>query len=144
METFIIVSHPAVSKKRTVIAFSPLFSLSSFSFLVLALTAKHHSWVLTKSRSSRNNWYPMGDTIVVMCKVNHNQLLIKQYLSSVPPTGHWTSMAQDFFKVDPGAAPEPTCAWRLQKCLRPFRHSPKEGGFRRQAINLTHPRRIKT
>ena len=48
VETFIIATHPAVAKKRSVISFSLLFSLSSFSFLVLAL-AKYCSNVLTKS-----------------------------------------------------------------------------------------------
>ena len=69
VETFIIDSHPAVAKKRSVISFSPPFSLSSFSFLVLVLTAKHHSHILTKLVSLTNYWYPISDTIVVICKV---------------------------------------------------------------------------
>ena len=32
-------------------------------------------------------------------------------------------------------------AWQLHNCLRPRRHSPKKGRFRRQAINLAPPRR---
>ena len=55
VETLIIPSHPADAKKRSVISFSPPFSLSSFSFLVLVLAAKHRFLVLTKSGSSRNN-----------------------------------------------------------------------------------------
>ena len=43
VETFINALHPAVAKKRSVISFSPPFSLSSFSFLVLALAAKRCS-----------------------------------------------------------------------------------------------------
>ena len=77
METFIIASHPAVAKKRSVISFSPFFSLSSFSFLVLVLAAKHRSLVSTKSESSKDSWYPIDDAIVVMCKVSTNQSLIK-------------------------------------------------------------------
>ena len=48
VETFIIALHPAVAKKRSVISFSPPFSLSSFSFLVLALAVKHRSHVSKK------------------------------------------------------------------------------------------------
>ena len=61
VETLIIISHPAVAKKRSVISFSPLFSLSSFSFLVLALATKHRSQVSTKSVSSRDNWNPIDN-----------------------------------------------------------------------------------
>ena len=70
METFFIALHQAVAKKRSVISFSPPFSLLSFSFLVLALAAKHCSHVLAKLVSSRDNWYPIGDAIVVMWKIS--------------------------------------------------------------------------
>ena len=117
-------------------------SLSSFSFLVLALAAKHRNQVSTKSGTSRDNWYPIGDAIVVMCKISTCQSLIKQYLSSVPLTGRvWH---KTFFKVVPGAGREPTRVQHSQKCLGPRRHSPKKGHLRRQAINLTSPRRVKT
>ena len=42
-----------------------------------------------------------------------------------------------------GAGPKSTCGRRFQKCLGPRRHSPKKGRLRRQAINLTTPRRVK-
>ena len=77
VETFIIISHPAVAKKRAIISFSPPFSLSSFILLVLALAAKHCSHVSTKSGSSYDDWYPIGDAIVVMCQVSTSQSLIK-------------------------------------------------------------------
>ena len=77
VETFIIASHPAGAKKKSVISFSPPFSLSSFSFLVLALAAKHRIQASTKSGSSRDNWYPIGDAIVMMYKVSISQSLIK-------------------------------------------------------------------
>ena len=51
----IIASHPAVANKRPVISFSPPFSLSSFSFSVPGLEAKHRSHRSTKSGSSRDN-----------------------------------------------------------------------------------------
>ena len=76
VKTFIIALYPAVAKKRSVISFSPPFSLLSFSFLVLVLAAKHN-YVSTKSGFSIDNWYPIGATIVVMCKVSTSQLLIK-------------------------------------------------------------------
>ena len=76
-ETFIIALHPAVAKKRSVISFSPSFSLSSFSFLVLALAAKHHSHISTKSGSSRDHWYPVSDAIVIICKIRTSHRLIK-------------------------------------------------------------------
>ena len=41
VETFLIDLHPAVAKKLFSISFSPLFSLSSSSFLVLVPAAKH-------------------------------------------------------------------------------------------------------
>ena len=69
VKIFIIASHPAVVKKRSAISFSPPFSLSSFSFLILALEAKHRIQVSTKSGSSIDNWYPIN-IIVVMCKVS--------------------------------------------------------------------------
>ena len=53
------------------------------------------------------------------------------------------SMAQDLFKVGPGAGPQPTCAWHFEKYLGPRQHSPKEGHLRRQANNLTSPKRVK-
>ena len=77
VETFIIASHPAVAKKKSVISFSPPFFLLSFSFLVLALTVKHCSNVSIKWESSRENWYPIGDAIVVMWKVSIGWWLIK-------------------------------------------------------------------
>ena len=77
VETFIIALRSAVAKKRSVISFLAPFSLSSFSFLVLVLAAKHRSHVSTKSGSSRDNWYLIGDAIVVMCKVSTNLWLIK-------------------------------------------------------------------
>ena len=43
-----------------------------------------------------------------------------------------------------GAGPEPTHARRFQKCLDFHRHSPKKKCFRRQAINLVPPRRVRT
>ena len=70
VETFIIALHLAVAKKRSVISFSSPFSLLSFSFLVLALAAKHRSHILTKSESSRDNWYPISNAIVMMWKVS--------------------------------------------------------------------------
>ena len=69
VKLFIIGSHPAVAKKRSIILFSPPFSLLSFSFLVLTLAAKR-SDISTKSESSRDNWYPIGDAIVVMWTVS--------------------------------------------------------------------------
>ena len=77
VETFIITSHPAVAKKRSIISFSPPFSLLSFSFLDLAFTVKHYSHVSTKSGSSKDNWYPISNTIDVMFKVSTSQSLIK-------------------------------------------------------------------
>ena len=44
----------------------------------------------------------------------------------------------------PGAGPLVRRVWRLQKCLCPRRHSIKTGSLRRQVINLTPPRRVKT
>ena len=71
METLIIASHPPVAKKRSGILFSPpSFPWSSFSFFVLALAAKLHSHVSTKSGSSRDNCYPIRNAIVVICKVS--------------------------------------------------------------------------
>ena len=53
------------------------------------------------------------------------------------------SMAQGFFMVGPGAGPQLTRARHFEKYLRPCRHSPKEGCLRRQAINLTPPKKVK-
>ena len=55
VETFIITSHQAVAEKRSIISFSPPFSMLSCSFLVLAFTAKHCSHISTKSGSLRDN-----------------------------------------------------------------------------------------
>ena len=77
VETFIITSRPTVAKKISVISFSPPFSLLSFSFLVLVLATKHRSNVTIKLGSSRDNWYPIDNAIVVMCKVSTCQSLIK-------------------------------------------------------------------
>ena len=44
-----------------------------------------------------------------------------------------------FFQVGLGAGLQPRHTWRLQKCLRLHRHSPKKGYLRWQAINLTPP-----
>ena len=142
VEIFIIASHPAVTKKRSVISFFPPFSLSSFSFLVLALAAKHRSHVSIKSGSLRDNWYPIDDAIVVMCKVSTSQSLIKRYLTNVPPEGRVWHKA--FFLGRSGRGPWSRCVRRLQKCLVSRRHSPKKKRLWRQAINLTPPRRVKT
>ena len=56
--------------------FSSLFLCLS-AFLVLALAAKHRSHVSIKSGSSRDNWYPIFDAIVVIFKVCSDQSLIK-------------------------------------------------------------------
>ena len=78
---------------------------------------------------------------VVMFKVRTNETLIKRDLLTAPPNGQvWHKV---FFKVGPGSEPELTRARRLQKCLGPRRHSPKEGHLRRPAINLTPPKRVK-
>ena len=62
--------HYCLTKKKSIISFSPPFSLLSFSFLVLALSVKYCSHVSTKLKSLRGNWYPIGDAIVVMWKVS--------------------------------------------------------------------------
>ena len=76
VETFIIALHPAVTKKeiRNLI-FSSLFLV--FQLVSSCARSKHRSDVSTKSGSSRDNWYPIGDAIVVMCKVSTSQSLIK-------------------------------------------------------------------
>ena len=93
VKTFIIASHPAVAKKKSVISFSPPFSLLSFRFLVLALVAKH---VSIKSESLRDNWYPIGDATVVMWKVCTGLRLIK-LVFVIRPTKR-TSVAQGLFR----------------------------------------------
>ena len=133
METFIIASHPAVAQRRSVISSSPPFSLSSLSFFVLALVAKHRSHISTKSGSSRDNWYPIGDTIVVMCKVSTWQSLIKRYLLTAPPNG------QGWHKA-------------ILRWFRAQDRSPHAPGSSKNAsghvgiplkINLTPPKRVK-
>ena len=63
------------------------------------------------------------------------------YLSTAPPSG-W--VVQRPFKVGLGAGPEPRHALHFPKYLRLNRHSPKERYLRRQAINLTAVKRVKT
>ena len=53
------------------------------------------------------------------------------------------SMAQGLFKVDLGVGPQPTRARHFEKYLGPRQHSPEEVSLRRQAINLTPPKRVK-
>ena len=69
------------------------------------------------------------------------QGLVRRYLLTSPPNGQVWHKA--FFTVGAGAGLEPTRVWQSQKCLRPRRHSPKEGRLRRLAINLTPPKRVK-
>ena len=54
-----------------------------------------------------------------------------------------TNVAQGLFFGGPGRKAEPKRARRLQKCLGPRWHSPKEVRLRRQATNLTPPKRVK-
>ena len=76
-ETFIIALHPSVAKKRSVMSCLSSIFLAVFQLFVLELAAKHRSYVSTKSGSSRDNWYPIGDTIAEMCKASTSQSLIK-------------------------------------------------------------------
>ena len=64
------------------------------------------------------------------------------YLSSGPPAGRvWYNA---FFKVGPGAGLAPTRTRHFQKYIGPRRRSPNEGRLRRQAMNLTLPKRVKS
>ena len=99
-----------VVKKRSVIWFSPPFSLSSFSFLALALAVKHHRLKSTKLRSSRDDWYPISDAIVVMCKVSTSQWLIKRYLTNVPPDGRVWHKAIFRWVQAQGRGPDASCS----------------------------------
>ena len=65
----------------------------------------------------------------------------QRYWLRAPPNGQVRHKA--FLKVGPGVWPEPTRARHFQKYLGPCRHSPKEGRLRRQAINLTPPKKVK-
>ena len=65
-----------IQKELRNIIFSSHF-LVVFQFLVLALAAKHRNHVSKKSRSLRDNWYPISHTIIVLCKVSSRQSLIK-------------------------------------------------------------------
>ena len=58
------------------------------------------------------------------------------YFSYVPPS---VTVSHGPFLGGSG----PICARRLQKSLRLCQHSPKEGYLWCQAINLTHPKRVK-
>ena len=69
------------------------------------------------------------------------QWLIKWYSLTAPSNRQVWHKA--FVKVGPDAGPEPRRSRRLQICLGPRRQSPKEWCLRRQAINLTPPKKVK-
>ena len=52
------------------------------------------------------------------------------------------SMAQGLFKAGPSTGEQPTRARDFEKYLGPRRHSSKERCLRRQANNLTRPKRV--